>query len=157
MSTKGINVSNKALEGAYTEYDSRRARTQIALSRKPPHLDIFNLEQGRAQATSAGNNFYIEETLFSMQHGLKYKPEVLTYYYNLATQNYAIGKIFFAFGAVDDYLTPRITDTTFSIVHITDGFGSTAYTSTAPSTGPIRMKYMIISRPANKLTSELVL
>src|SRR3990167_4800752 len=123
------------------------------MGRNPPHLNLVDVK-GTALVTNGGNGFYAEEILFTTYHGLGYKPIVLVYFYVYSNNSYGIGKFFYGFGASDDYLTFEVDKYNLYIKHIFDDTGfQTGLTSTAPSFGNIRVKYMIFSNPVAALTN----
>jgi hypothetical protein len=153
----GIHSSERSVKGKPLpeDFDSRRSRLQVAMLKDPPHLNIFELSGITAIASTAGNGYYAQETLFSIKHGLGYRPKVFVYFYGLSNNSYAVGTYFYGYGTADDYITYRADDETLEILHIVDGYGLTEYTSLAPSGGKIRLKYMICSNPVNKLMVEM--
>lgn len=155
--SQGILIADKNIQKGSLLYDSREPQFQVATDRTPPHLDIFSMDGGTALVTDAGNGFYNEETLFTLDHNLKYKPKVFVYFYVTSGTftGYAVGTYFYGFGAIDDYITYRITDTTFSIVHIVDDFLGSGYTSNA-DIFLVRIKYLICSMPVNKTAISIV-
>lgn len=147
----GLMVAEKDVSGKLL-FDSRNVRPQIAVGRSPAHLGLQYVT-GTGITTSAGNGFLATEPLFSLNHGLGYKPKVLVYFYVVGTASYNVGKFFYGFGAADDYITYSVTNTGFSIVHIYDDtFFNNGLTSTAATVGPIRIKYAIFSNPVNNYT-----
>lgn len=155
--SSGIRSSERSVKSKSTpeDFDSRRSRLQVAMLKDPAHLNIFELSGITAIASTVGNGYYAQETLFSMKHGLGYRPKVFVYFYGLANNSYAVGTYFYGYGAADDYITYRVDDETLEILHIVDGYDFTEYTSLAPDGGKIRMKYMICSNPVNKLMVEM--
>ncbi len=149
---KGILVAEKAIGGKLI-YDSRNVRPQIAIDRTPKHLDIF-VTPATGIVTNVGNDYYAKETLFSMKHGLKYTPKPLVYFYLINSDRYGVGKYFYAYGAADDYLAYEVDDTYFKIVHVLEDYFHAGRTSTAPTFGNIRVKYMIFSNPIDNLTNS---
>lgn len=130
-------------------YDTSNPRLQIAINRDPPHLDR-PVVTPTAIVTNAGNNFTAREVLYEIKHGLGYKPRVLIYFLRSGTNRYDIGKSFFGFGTVDDYMKYEIDETWFRIVHQVDDFFQIGFTSIA--TGTVACKFMIFSNPADNYT-----
>ncbi len=151
---KGVIVTENGLDGKIL-FDSRKPRIQVALDRTPAHVDRINVSAGTALVTSAGNSYYAEEILATIKHGLAYEPMVLTYFYIPTNGRYAVGRYFYAFGAADDYIAYRTDETNLYIVHILDDTASNVgVTSTAPSFGELKVKYLICSNPVNALTND---
>ena len=149
---KGLQIA-KDNDIKKLQYDSSKPRLQIAMGRTPPHLNLVDVT-GTALVTSAGSPSQKEETLFTIYHGLlQYKPKVLVYFYVYSSGLYDIGKFFYGFGAIDDYLTFEIDERNLYIKHILADYFGTGHTSTAPSTGRIRVKYLISSNPVNDYTN----
>lgn len=155
--SRGIIVDTKDVEEPIPDFDTRRSRLQIAIQREPAHLDVLNVK-GNNITANAGNNWFAKETLFTMEHGLGYKPRVVVYIYNAGNvaggtgAGYAIGRFFYGFGAFDDQLTYEIDEETFSIIHTLEDFFSTDRTSNAASFGDMRIKYMLFSNPMADFT-----
>lgn len=153
--TRGLIIDDKDVEEALPDFDTRRSRLQIAIQRDPPHLDVLELK-GTAITANAGNNWLAKETLFSMKHGLGFKPRVVVYIYNGGStgtgSGYAIGRYFYGFGAFDDQLTYECDEESFAIIHTIEDFFSTDRTSNAPAFGNMRVKYMIFSNPIADFT-----
>lgn len=130
-----------------TLLDTRNPRIQIAIDRTPPHLQAMNVTP-TAISTNAGNNFAAFETLYSMDHGLGYKPKVFLYILSPAG-GYAVGTFYLGFGAINDYITYAANTTSFSIVHKIDDFLNSGYTSTG---GTFQLKFLICSNPIDNYT-----
>ena len=130
-------------------------RPSIALDREPKHLDILIHNPGTALKVYAAGAHSAEETLFTFKHSLGYKPQVLIYFYQKSNGFYSVGKLFYAYGIVDDYLCYETDENNLYIKHkLIDNVSALNYTSTAPSQGKIQIKYMIFSIPENKLTTD---
>lgn len=142
---------NETADNGRFAFDSSIPRLQVAVDKDPKHLDRIRV-LGNNQDANVGNGFYIEETLFSIDHGLKYTPKVLVYFNNIFNNIYNVGRYYYAFGAADDYLTYRVNETSFKIIHITTGYGAFPLTSAAQSAGLIQIKYMILSNPVAAVT-----
>ncbi len=153
--SKGIRTAPQELKkNDPQEFDSRRYRIQVAIPHTPKNLDIITLPNATALQTTPSLT-RVEEVLFVTPHGLLFKPKVFVFFYNTSDGNYASGKYFFGFGAIDDYLEYRVTESLFQIVHVLDDFSGFGFTSIAPGVGPIRMKFFICSNPVNQLMDQL--
>jgi hypothetical protein len=151
-----IPGKNKQVDDKNLQYDSRKPRMQIALGKDPTHLDLLSIPGGTALATTGGSAQTKSETLFSMTHKLPYQPKALVYFYveGPSGTRYGLGKSFYAYGPINDYVGYSVTDTTFSIVHILEDPYGFSYTSGAPS-HKLRIKYMILSIPENKRIQDV--
>mgnify|MGYP001570734498 CR=1 FL=1 len=147
----GIKVAEKDIDRK-PSFWTARPRLQIALNKTPAHID-----SGKVKATAivanAGNNFIAKETLYTIPHRLSYTPKPLVYFYVPVNTSYAMGKYFYAFGAVDDYFGYEVDDTNFKIVHVLQDNLLLGATSTANTIGEIRFKYMICSNPLKAITN----
>lgn len=141
------------VESGHDAFRSDKPRLQVAMGRSPGHTGI-ELVKGTGLQVFAAGAHSASETLFRMNHGLKYEPKVLVYFNQFTNDSYAIGTYFYAFGAIDDYLTYEVDETEFRIVHkLVDNTGASNYTSLAPNSGNIRAKRLIFSNPVNKVTA----
>jgi hypothetical protein len=137
-------------------FDSRNLRLQAALGRNPSHLGLDSIKGTGIQVFAAGAHS-AEETLLTIKHGLGYKPKVLTYFYQTSKGGYNIGIYFYGFGAIDDYFTYSVDENNLYIKHkLVDNTASQDYTSTAPTAGNIKVKYMIFSNKVNDYTNDAV-
>lgn len=149
----GILIAEKNITGKII-YDSRKPRLQVAVNRDPKHLDSFIVSPAPL-VTSAGNGFYLENIILSINHNLGYKPRVLMYTKALNTNVYRCGFYFFSFGAFDDSIIYRVTDKTLTIVQILDDSTfNVGVASSASTVGNLRIKYMLFSNPVNNATPE---
>lgn len=151
--SKGIQLTTDGspINSNGTEYNSTNLRIQVALNKTPPHLQIFDVNYN--VLTTDVSHVLASETLAVIKHGLSYKPMVLIYFYRYDTDSYSIGKLFFGYGAIDDYLYYVVDSTNITIYHDVDTFGiGTSYTS---GSGKIRIKLWILSVPVNKLISDV--
>ena len=153
----GILIDSKSVNQSVTEFDTRRPRLQVAVDRNPKHLDLIISSPGTALDITPSVS-YVEETLFTLNHNLGYKPKVLVYFYfpNYAPfQGYAVGRYFYGFGVVDDQITYRVDEDKFYIIHtMTDNIGGATQTSTAPDFGKVQIKYLIFSNPVAAVTHK---
>lgn len=143
---------NESVENGHDSFRSDRPRLQVAMGRSPGHTGIELIKGAGLQVFAAGAHS-ASEVLFRMEHELKYEPKALVYFSQFANESYAVGTYFYAYGAIDDYLTYEVTDTEFRIVHkLVDNTAASNYTSLAPSFGNIRAKRLIFSNPVGAVT-----
>jgi hypothetical protein len=149
--SSGIIVGKKRVDEELV-FDSRKPRMQVALNRTPPHLDIQSVKGTALQVFAAGAHT-AQETLLTVKHDLGYKPKVLVYFLQPDNERYAVGTHFYAFGAVDDYLTYTVDESNLFILHkVVDYLEANNFTSTAPASGFLKVRYMIFSTPVQALT-----
>ena len=149
----GLQIAKKDIEEKNLQYDSTKPRLQIAVDRDPSHLGLIDVK-GTALVSAVGNGYYAEETLFTVNHRLGYKPKVLIYYFDYVFGFYSVGKFFYNFGAFDDYLGFEVDEQNLYVKHILDDtITNIGTTSVAPSTGKVRVKYLILSNPVNAYTN----
>lgn len=140
------------------QFDSRRRRFQAALDREPPHIDRVTVT-GTALVTNAGNDFYSEEILHRVRHGLGYRPTPFVYYHQLVPFSgsdsfYSVGRLVYSSGVLEDYLGWEVTKNFLYIKHVVDDMASNlGHTSDAPDFGAIGVKYIICSNPLDDLHS----
>lgn len=148
--SSGIIVGEKSLDKKLM-FDSRNPRPQVALNRTPAHHDIISVKGTAIAVTNAGADT-ATETLATIKHDLGYKPKVLCYFAQESSSRYAVGTFFYDFGNVDDYLTYEVDEYNLYIRHkVVDNFGNNDYTSTAPASGNIKVKYLIFSLPVDSV------
>jgi hypothetical protein len=153
--TKGIIVAdeNKNVDDRAPLFDSRRPRMQAAIDRTPPHMGVVDLKP-HALTSNAGNGYYSEETLVTISHNLLYKPKVLIYFLvlvNYGYKSYNVGKFFYSFGAIDDYLTVVADINNVTIKHILNDYIEVGYTSTNINDYIVKAKYLILSVPVDQM------
>lgn len=138
------------------QYRSDEQHYQVNLLKNPPHLDIQEFRGGTGWASNTTESK--EETLFSIEHGLPYTPEILIYLYvksyNGSTTDPAAGTysekaiiMSGSAGAVADALYAKVDSKYFKIVHGFENFLAVSYTSDADKY-LIRLKYYILSNKA---------
>lgn len=142
-----------SVESGHDAFRSDRPRLQVAMGRSPGHTGIELVKGTGIQVFAAGPHT-ASETLFRMNHGLKYRPKAFAYFNQSTNNSYAIGTYFYGFGAIDDYLKFEVDDTEFRIMHyLVDNLGISDYTSLAPNSGTIQVKRLICSNPVNAVTA----
>lgn len=148
----GIQVAETDIDGKHS-YDSVRPRLQVAMDRNPKHLDIVRVTGSALQVFAAGAHT-ATETLATIRHELGYKPRVLCYFYQSSIRGYNVGRYYYAFGVVDDYLTYTVDENYLYIVHkVVDNFNASDFTSGAVTTGQIAVKYLLFSNRVDSYTN----
>ena len=138
------------------QYRSDDPHLQVNLLKDPPHLDIVEFRGGTAFSSSSTGSQ--EETVFEIEHGLSYAPEILIYMYvksyggstsDPKAGSYSEKAIIMSgsSGTVADSLYASVDTEKFSIIHQLENFFGIPYNSDADQY-LIRMKYYILSNPA---------
>lgn len=156
---RGIYIAKdgKSVGKNNNRFETDRPHLQVNLKREPFHLDIVEFDGGTNLVSPGGSAFDQTETLFSIEHGLPYTPEILMYLYvtsyggdpnDLKAGLYTNKLLVLASGLVGDLIYAEVDDTEMRIVHrLADEFGF-GYTSDAADY-EIRLKYYILSNDSH--------
>jgi hypothetical protein len=155
-----IAQSGEDLSKTPLQFDSDNAKVLVNLRADPPHLDEKTLRTAtNFVSVAAGSQ---QETLFSINHGLGYTPEVLVYFYvvsyggslthdNAARYSNKNTLLSGTNGSVADSIYASVNSTSLDIVHELADFFGVGYTSDAAS-WVVKVKYYIISRDSKVST-----
>lgn len=137
------------------KFSSETMHLPVDFESDPKHYQVVTMNGGSAFSmdgiTFAGVQ---QETLLSIEHNYDYTPFCFAYFYVVSYAGSethpsagAYGDMFYPYsgtaGTLQDFITFRVTDKKFEIVHYLEDFGyGVAYTSTAPNY-LLRIKYYI--------------
>lgn len=75
----GIASPRGSMEDSNWSWDSRKKKMSVDVNSKPPHLDLIEIDGGTIW--TVGSNQRREEVILEIEHGLLFKPKVLSYFY----------------------------------------------------------------------------
>lgn len=135
-------------------YSSLNNHLQVDTLKKNPKLfDVVTVDAGNALVVSDG--FTQEEDVFSVTHGLGYKPTVWVFFFiyakgsNTDSGQYSTGTYIFAGSTVNDLLRFEVNETALRIIHKVENISyGGAYTSIAANY-KLRLKYYIFNNRAS--------
>jgi len=156
--SKGLFVARqgKGIGRNGNQFDSDIPHMLISLIKDPAHMGVIEFSGGTAFVGSSGAVSDQIETLFTVNHGLSYTPEVLFFLYAVSYNgstsdshagSYSDRALYYSgsAGTITDSLYAKVNQTSFRILHELDNFWPIDYTSDA-SAYRIRLKYYIISK-----------
>lgn len=127
-----IAEDNKAIQDGDIAQDTRLKRWAVDVERDPPHLQVIERRGGTKWTLNTNNEYYIEEAIFTLKHGMPFPPAFLCFFRTIDgpdvsaidayTQDHAF-MLYNAIGLGEEGLYAKVDDENFYIMHFVETFG----------------------------------